>query len=228
MDKRLRASDAGIEVTGIGETGMHTFLKQVGRLFLLNQGCHTVETEVRLNQLGLQRLDELDNKKIVDVLGVGLMYRPYSHLRVREEGCEGFSLPQPDIYHVGLNVLRGVEVKVSRSDFRNGFICAGCNYNYVLTPARLVSPGLLPRGVGLIEFNRYKFSCQPAEEAKGRPYRLTGLRVVRHARYRKMPQFQVDHAVAAIAERRLAEAQRTALDDILNRLDDPELVYQVP
>src|SRR4030042_818267 len=107
----------------MGETAIHLFLKQVGRLFLLNQGCHTVETEVALNQLGLQRLDELDNKKIVDVLGVGLMYRPYSCLRASEEGCEGFSLPQPDAYHVGLNVLRGVEVKVSRSDFRNGFIC---------------------------------------------------------------------------------------------------------
>ena len=212
----------------MGETGMHTFLKQIGRLFLLNQGCHTVETEVMLNQLGLQRLDELDNKKIVDVLGVGLKYRPYSRLRLREEGCEGFSLPQPDTYHVGLNVLRGVEVKVSRSDFRNGFICTGCNYNYVLTPARLVSPGLLPRGVGLIEFNRYKFSCESTEDTGGRPYRLTGLRVVRHARYKKMPQFQVDHAVAAIAERRLAEAQRAALDDVLSRLEDPELVYQAP
>jgi hypothetical protein len=228
VDRRLRASGAGIEVTAMGETGMHTFLKQVGRLFLLNQGCHTVETEVGLNQLDLQRLDELDNKKIVDVLGVGLMYRPYSHLRLREEGCEGFSLPQPDIYHVGLNILRGVEVKVSRRDFRNGFICARCNYNYVLTPAKLVSQGLLPRGVGLIELNRYKFSCEQAEEARERPYRLTGLRVVRQARYRKIPQFQVDHAVAAIAERRLAEAQRAALDDVLNRLDDPELMYQAP
>jgi hypothetical protein len=228
VDRRLHVSGAGIEVTGMGETGMHTFLKQVGRLFLLNQECHTVETEVSLNQLGLQRLDELDNKKIVDVLGVGLMYRPYSRLKASEEGCEGFSLPQPDIYHVGLNVLRGVEVKVSRSDFRNGFICAGCNYNYVLTPARLVSPGLLPRGVGLIEFNRYKFSCEPTDDAVGRPYRLTGLRVVRHARYRKMPQFQVDHAVAAIAERRLAEEHRAALEDVLNRLNDPELVYQAP
>jgi hypothetical protein len=228
VDRRLHVSGAGIEVTGMGETGMHTFLKQVGRLFLLNQECHTVETEVSLNQLGLQRLDELDNKKIVDVLGVGLMYRPYSHLRLREEGCEGFSLPQPDIYHVGLNILRGVEVKVSRRDFRNGFICAGCNYNYVLTPAKLVSQGLLPRGVGLIELNRYKFSCEQAEEARERPYRLAGLRVVRQARYRKIPQFQVDHAVAAIAERRLAEAQRAALDDVLNRLDDPELMYQAP
>jgi len=212
----------------MGETAIHLFLKQVGRLFLLNQGCHTVETEVALNQLGLQRLDELDNKKVVDVLGVGLRYRPLGRTEERGEGYEGFSLPQPDTYDVGLNVLRGVEVKVSRSDFRNGFVCAGCNYNYVLTPTRLVAPGLLPRGVGLVEFNKYKFSCEPSDDAERRPYRLNGLRVVQHATYRKIPQFQVDHAVAAIAERRLAEARSAALENVLGLLDDPELAYRAP
>lgn len=209
----------------MGETAMHLFLKQVGRLFLLNQGCHTVETEVALNQMGLQRLGELDNKKVVDVLGVGLRYRPAGGAEA-QEGCKGFSLPKPGAIDVGLNVLRGVEVKVSRGDFRNGFVCTGCNFNYVLTPTKLVSPGLLPRGVGLVEYNRYKFSCEPSEEAEGRPYRLEGLRVVRHALHRRIPQFQVDHAVAAMAGRRLAEARRVALDRVLGLLDDPELLYQ--
>src|SRR4030042_1752899 len=123
------------------ETAIHLFLKQVGRLFLLNQGCHTVETEVALNQLGLRRLGLLDNKKVVDVLGVGLRYGPISGPEA-QEGCEGFSLPKPGAYDVGLNVLRGVEVKVSRGDFRSGFVCTGCNFNYVLPPTRLGSPGL--------------------------------------------------------------------------------------
>jgi len=212
----------------MGETAMHLFLKQVGRLFLLNQGCHTVETEVALNQLGIQRLGELDNKKVVDVLGVGLRYGPLSRTGAQEGDQEGLSLPQPGIYDVGLNALRGVEVKVSRSDFRNGFVCAGCNLNYVLTPTRLVSPGLLPRGVGLVEFNRYKFSCEPSEEAEGRPYRMKGLRVLQHPVYRSIPQFQVDHAIAVIAERRLAEALRATLENVLDSLDDPELAYRAP
>jgi len=212
----------------LGESSMHLFLKQVGRLFLLNQGCHTVETEVRLNQMGLQRLDVLDNKKVVDVLGVGLRYSPYSHGRARSDKCEDFTLSQPDLYDVGINVLRGLEVKVSRGDFRNGFICAGCNYNYVLTPTRLVSPGILPRGVGLIEYNRYKFSCEPSDEPRGRPYRLIGLRVVRRAQYRELPRFQVDHAIAAMAERRLSEGRREALAEVLTRMGDPELVYRAP
>jgi hypothetical protein len=212
----------------MGESSMHLFLKQVGRLFLLNQGCHTVETEVALNQMGLQRLDELDNKKIVDVLGVGLRYTPYSGRREQGEHCENFTMPQPDLHDVGVNILRGVEVKVSRGDFKNGFICAGCNYNYVLTPTRLVSPSLLPRGVGLIEYNRYKFSCEPSDDPKRRPYKMSGLRVVQKAQYRELPRFQVDHAIAAVAERRLSETQRAALAEVLSSLEDPELAYQTP
>ena len=38
----------------------------------------------------------------------------------------------------------------------------------------------------------------------------------------------VDHAIATIAERRLSEAQRAALAEVLTSLDDPELVYQAP
>lgn len=212
----------------VGESSIHIFLKQVGRLFLLNQGCHTVETEVRLNQLGLQRLDTLDNKKIVDVLGVGLRYKPISRRGAQRENCEDFNLPQPSRYDVGVNILRGVEVKVSRGDYRNGFVCTGCNFNYVLTPTRLVSPGLLPRGVGLIEYNRYKFSCEPSDDPERRPYRISGLRVARRAQYRELPRFQVDHAIAVVAERRMSEAQGTALAEVLTRLDDPELVYQAP
>jgi hypothetical protein len=209
----------------MGESSMHLFLKKVGRLFLLNQGCHTVETEVRLNQLGLQRLDELDNGKIVDVLGVGLRYKAMSRGGALSEGGKRISLPDPDLYDVGVNILRGVEVKVSRGDFRNGFICAGCNYNYVLTPMRLVPLGLLPRGVGLIEYNRYKFRCEPSDDPTRQPYVLKGLRVTRRARYIELPRFQVDHAIATIAERRLSEARKAALSDVRLSLDDHELRY---
>jgi len=206
---------------------MHLFLKQVGRLFLLNQGCHTVETEVTLNQLGLKRLGELDNKKVVDVLGLGLRYKPIDRV-TQGEGCGGFTSSEASLYEVGVNVLRGVEVKVSRGDFRNGFVCAGCNYNYVLTPARLVSPSLLPRGVGLVEYNRYKFSCEASEGSEARPYRIEGLRVVRRAHYRELPRFQVDHAIASIAERRLPESRRTALAEVIAKLNDPTLRYFSP
>ena len=198
----------------------------MARLLLINMGCHTVEEEVPLNRLGLTPFTGLDNKKVIDVLGVGLRYR---EPETRGEGFEGFDLGDPQRYLFGYNVLRGVEVKVSRSDYRNGFVCSGCNYNYVLTPTRLVSSRELPRGVGLVEFNRYKFSCGLREEGEardGRPFNLSGLRVVRRPSYRRVPQFQVDHVVAEVARRRVR--YRDVFDDVMRCLGDPELIYREP
>ena len=62
----------------MGESPSHLYLKQVGALWLYNQMCHMVDTEVKLNQLGLLRYLELDNKKVIDVVGVGLKYFCYS------------------------------------------------------------------------------------------------------------------------------------------------------
>ena len=133
----------------MGESDLHSFLKKVGAAFLLNQGCFLVDTEVPLTRFGQRRLGELDDHHIIDVCGVGERLSRAPRALTLEEGLGGYNC------EVAENVLRGVEVKISRSDFRGGLICSGCNYHYVLTPMRLVSPWEVPRGVGLIEFNRY-------------------------------------------------------------------------
>ncbi|MBN2335688.1 hypothetical protein JXL21_09015 [Candidatus Bathyarchaeota archaeon] len=201
----------------------------MAKLWLYNQLCHTVEEEVRLNHLGLLRFCELDNKKVIDVVGVGLKYLDQRRRRLRDEEYKDFELDGSDQYVFGYNVLRGVEVKVSRSDFRNGFTCTGCNYNYLLTPMRLVSPGEVPKGVGLIEYNRYKFGCDPAEEDEDyperRPFRLTGLRVVKPATYRRVPQFHIDHVINEISMRRRSDNLQPTYLSVVESLGDPELRY---
>lgn len=52
--------------------------------------------------------------------------------------------------------LRGIEAKVSRSDFRNGFSIAA-EYTYLITPPQLVKTEELPKKVGLLEFDIDKF-----------------------------------------------------------------------
>jgi hypothetical protein len=127
-----------------------------------------VDIEVPLSRFGQRRIHELDEHHVIDVCGVGERFvRPRG---IPDEGVD------PRRLEVRQNVLRGVEVKVSRGDFRNGFFCTGCNYNYLLTPMRLVSPGSLPPGVGLIEYNRFKFSAELREEGL---FGLRGLRVVK-------------------------------------------------
>ncbi len=210
----------------MGESPRHLYLKQVGKLWLYNQMCHMVDVEIKLNQLGLHRYLELDNKKVVDVIGVGLKYFPWKRRKIQDEEYDDFELSKPEQYDIGYNVLRGIEVKVSKSDFKNGFICTSANYNYVMAPTKLVSPSIVPKGVGLIEFNKYKFSVGENDDERptSRPFNMTGVRVVKRAKYRHIPQFHIDHVISMIAQRATSNL-KTSLNEVLSGLDDPELVY---
>jgi hypothetical protein len=214
----------------VGESVGHLFLKKVGKLFLFNQGCYLVDTEVELNHVGLMRFCDLDSHTVIDALGVGLRYFTHEKRRIRQEELDGFSLRDPQRYEFGHSVLRGVEVKVSRSDFKNGFICSGCNYHYLLTPMRLVAPHEVPDGVGLIEFNRYKFEChlngEEGDLAERRPYKIKGLRVLKRPRYRGIPQFQIDDAIARMLTRRQGIDHQAAFYEVQHDLD--EVVYRHP
>jgi hypothetical protein len=210
----------------MGESPRHLYLKQVGKLWLYNQMCHMVDTEVKLNQLGLHRYLELDNKKVIDVVGVGLKYFPWGKRKIQDDEYDDFKLSKPDQYEIGYNVLRGIEVKVSKSDFKNGFICTSANYNYVLAPTKLASPSIVPKGVGLIEFNRYKFSVQEKEDGNpnGRPFKMVGLRVIKRSQYRHIPQFHIDHVISMIAQRDRANRE-DSFREVLLGMDNRELVY---
>lgn len=150
------------------------FLQKVGIAFLYNQNCFLVSTEVYLSRKGQQKIHSLDDHKVIDVLGVGERYNRNGERT---------------------NILKGIEVKVSRSDFKNGFACSGCNFNYVLTPMRLVAPWEVPKEVGLIEYNKYKFQCSLSDYDK---FSFKGLRVVRKSKFRKIPQYQIDNTIANI------------------------------
>lgn len=199
-------------------------------LWLYNQMCHMVDTEVKLNQLGLLRHLELDNKNVIDIVGVGLKYFKWRHRKIQDEFYDDFELENTDQYEVGYNILRGIEVKVSKSDFKNGFICTGTNYNYVLAPTKLIPASFIPRGVGLIEYNRYKFDVIESNlEAypTARPFKITGLKIVKKAQYRNLPRFHVDHVISMIAQRRTSNRQH-AYKEVMDGLTNPELVYCLP
>jgi len=194
-------------VLSLVESPLHGFLKKLGMAFLLNQGCFIVDTEVPLTVLGQRRLHDLDDHHVIDVCGVGEGFfaaegEPYQDGQVA--GTRGFELTH--------NVLRGIEVKVSRSDFRNGFVCSGCNYNYLFTPMRLVPPSALPRGVGLIEYNKHKFSVDPRDDGT---CGLRGLRVVRNPSFKRIGHQQLDNATSYMARRALGDRMGALLDDLL-------------
>lgn len=74
-----------------GESDLHAFLKKVGLAFLYNQNCFLIATEVYLSRRGQQKIHDLNNHNVIDVLGVGERH---------------------DQNGERINVLRGIEVKV--------------------------------------------------------------------------------------------------------------------
>jgi hypothetical protein len=186
--------------SGMVESPEHIHLKNVALLWLIQQGCFMVDKEVALSQIGLMRYTEFDNKTIIDALGVAMRF---SSKMQGSDDVEGFDASALRDMEAGECILKGVEVKVSRGDFRAGFACSGCNYHYVLTPLRLLAPSEVPDGVGLIEYNKHKFRCKAEEGNPVKPFTLEGLRVVKKAMFRRVPRFQVDGAISNIAERNL-------------------------
>ncbi len=196
------------------ESTEHKHLKSVAILWLLNQGCFLTDTEVPLSQVGLRRYTELDNKTVVDAVGVGLRFNAGNG---KDESSEYFDPSSLSGSEAGECVLRGIEVKVTRGDFRAGFACSGCNYHYLLTPLRLLAPSEVPRGIGLIEYNKHKWGCEPEDAHSDRPYRITGLRVLKHSVYRELPRFQVDGAIAHLANRIRQQTLQRALKVAMQR-----------
>ena len=172
------------------ETETHRFLKEVGMAFLYNQNCFLVATEVSVNPHGKRLDSSLDKHFIIDVCGVGEKYIPYTPWR------------DPETYKH--NVVRGLEVKVSRSDFKNGFVCSGCNYNYLMVPEGLVWSCEIPKELGIIKVDakNFKATFQPPPTAR---FNFQGLRILRKPTFKKIEQYQIDNAISSISKRSTAQ-----------------------
>lgn len=118
-------------------------LTKLGYLKLKDMGCLEISTEVNIHTwlLPTSAIRQNTRHHFIDVLGIELEYLPPSKQKINENG-----------YKVKTQrILRGIEIKVSKSDFKNGFIQLGCHYNYLLTPKGLINPLKTPKEIGLIE-----------------------------------------------------------------------------
>lgn len=115
------------------ESAEHFLIKQVAVVYLkFTRGCRYVGEEVVL----YRDIPEEKGKVIADVVGVHrklIGYNKYAH------------------------TIMCAEVKVSVSDFKNGFSMGG-DLNYVFAPKDVIPLDLLPTRVGLIEVDLGKLN----------------------------------------------------------------------
>ena len=134
-----------------GETKEHKLLKELAIIWLRGYGCHQIATEVALHPRWLQGHEEHNIpipyhkwKHVADVVGIRDRYSPTpaelpAHKRKYLEAV-------------------AVEVKVSRSDFKNGFVSSGCDRIYLFTLPNLLDLDEIPKHVGLMELDPNSFT----------------------------------------------------------------------
>ena len=74
--------------------------------------------------------------------------------------------------------------------------------------------------ISFTAFNKYKFACEEkdndSKKAGIRPFRLKGVRVAKAPVYRRIPQFQIDNAIARIVNRQQFYNREKILNEIKN------------
>jgi len=141
----------------------------------------------------------MDAHYTIDVCGVGEKYIPYTH----RDNVLDLAFTSRNIKYK-YNVVRGIEVKVSRNDFKTGFMCTGCNYHYLMIPEGLVYSYQIPKHVGIIKVDptRFETTFEPAPTFR---FFFKGLRVTRKPRKQEIKQYQIDNAISNIAKRSTRE-----------------------
>ncbi len=171
-------------VTKMGETKLTKTLKMAGMLFLKNNLCDVIAPEVKVwPRRNLLEPNPQDRHRIIDLCGIGSKYVPAKNPESKWATMDKIS------------VLRGIEIKQSRGDFKNGFIHSGCNYHYLLFPKGLIKKSEVATQIGLIEFDPELFSVKKV----GMKYWFKGFKVIRAPRFQELSERDFNYAAGQMA-----------------------------
>jgi len=76
---------------------------------------------------------------------------------------------------------------------------------------KLLSPSIIPDGVGLIEFNKHKWRFDLSENGL---FKLQGLRLVKPSQHHVIPQFQVDNIVSSLFRRHVSDPSSKIIEKL--------------
>jgi len=177
-------------------------LTKIGFLWLTKLGCTCVAPEVHIITHGLRDYNnELANHQYIDLVGVSEKYLPedkrYKETKVytRVDG----SLREYEYTVDKETVTRGIEIKVSKSDFRNGFIHVGCDYHYLMIPKGLVTKKEVTKDIGIIEVDLEKVKICLNRRHGFTEYWLEGVNQIRKPRRQKLYPTSNDYVLSQMA-----------------------------
>jgi hypothetical protein len=171
----------------MGDSQLTKTLKRAGMLFLKNNLCDLIAPEVKVRN---RKLLESNHHHIIDLVGIGDKYTKDGKIRVS----------------------RGIEVKISRSDFKNGFIHSGCNYHYLLVSKGLVKKSEVSYYIGIIEYDEETFSVFKWRTK----YLLTGFKVIRPPIFQKLSERDFNYVQGQMAYCASLGLLRTAREQLMD------------
>lgn len=187
-------------------------LTKVGFLHLRNQGCFEIATEVKMPHWGLRDFqNEADRHYLIDLVGVRWKYLPHTKqytkkTKIGETEYEHTVIKEP--------VTRGIEIKVSKSDLKNGFIHSGCHSNFLMAPKGLVSKKNIHKDVGIIEVDLEQLSIRKYRKPFY-GYALEGVSYLRSSKSKYLTDEQLSRIRGQIAYKLTLQTSLWLRDELL-------------
>ncbi len=193
-------------------------ITKLGYLYLYNMGCHEISTEVKVPWFLIPNVSGSDvyvkNRRHtkIDIIGIEDEYLPPSKQYVEKVWSEILDR-MIDKKVIKKPILRGIEIKVSKSDFKNGFIHMGCHYNYLMVPKGLVSPKEVDKSVGLIEVDLK--TCGIKKHTS--PFygcSLVGVELIRNPKRQVVAEKACEHVFEQIPRSLTNQVKRWLMEDL--------------
>jgi len=187
-------------------------LTKICYLYLRDIGCFEIGTEIHIPYYGLRDYtNEADKHYNIDLVGINWKYLPPSKQYIKKIVTEAFSYDNKVIKEP---TLRGIEIKVSRSDFNNGFVHVGCNYNYLMTPKGLIDKKEVHKDIGIIEVDLENLSLR-----KRRPpwygVNITGITHLRKPKFKEVSDKIFNKIQGQIGYKLTLQTARWVRDELL-------------
>lgn len=187
-------------------------ITKAGFLYLRNMGCFEIATEVKIPYWGLRDWgNRQDRHYLIDLVGVNWKYLPPSKQYTKKIKTD---TSKWDHKVVKEPKIRGIEVKVSRADFKNGFIHVGCNYNYLMVPKGLVEKNEVNKDIGIIEVDLDNLSIRKLQS----PYYglvIEGIKSIRNPKPKPITEEQMSRIRGQIAYRLTLQTSLWLRDEML-------------
>lgn len=192
-----------------------------GFLYLRNMGCFEIATEVKVPYWILRDFENLqDRHYVIDLVGVSWKYLPPSKQYIKKIKTDTLEWNHKVVKEP---IIRGIEIKVSRGDFKNGFIHGGCNYNYLMIPKGLVEKNEVNTDIGIIEVDLDTLSIRKLRS----PYygfNIEGIEQSRNPKLKPLTEEQMNRIRGQIGYRLTLQTSLWLRDEMLQSSNNSKKV----